>query len=82
MPTAKAEPALTEAVAEALADQVRSGVGLCEAIGKLGLDQIKTTAWLQKNHRALLKDAKAEQRAANAQPVDLNKLPAVAAKAA
>ena len=51
-----------KAIAQALADDVRKGLGLRHAILAAGLPLKETLRYLQKNHRQLFLDAKREQK--------------------
>lgn len=53
---------VSEEQVNALADKVRAGVGLRQAIAEAGLPEKHTLDYLKKNHRALFKEAKREQR--------------------
>lgn len=55
---------MTEEQVNALADKVREGVGLRQAIEASGLPERQTLLYLKKNYLALFKDAKREQREA------------------
>lgn len=50
---------------QALAELVRAGVGLRQAIVEAGLPEKQTLKYLKENHRAMFKDAKSEARLAD-----------------
>lgn len=53
---------MTDEQVNLLAGRVRGGVGLRQAIADAGFPEKQTLLDLKKNHRALFKDAKREQR--------------------
>ena len=50
--------------AQRLAAKVREGVGLRQAVVEAGMPWVETRDWLKKEHRQLLKEAKADQKVA------------------